>query len=32
MFDTNMPYKQLGYPHDGGTTAYFGYNMDKEDL
>lgn len=32
MFDTNTPYKQLGYPHDGGTTAYFSQDMDKKDL
>jgi len=32
MFNTKMPYKQLGYPDDGGTTAYLSYNMKKEDL
>lgn len=32
MFDTKAPYKQLGYPHDGGSSAYLSYNMDKTDL
>lgn len=32
MFDTKIPYKQLGYPDDGGTSAYLSYNMNKNDL
>ena len=26
------PYVQLGYPEEGGNTAYFGQNMNKDDL
>jgi len=26
------PYKQLGFPSEGGVTAYFGRNMGKNDL
>lgn len=32
MFNLEKPYKQLGYPQDGGYTAYFSENMKKEDL
>jgi len=29
IFNVNKPYKQLGYPSEGGSTAYFSPNMDK---
>ena len=29
IFNINKPFKQLGYPSDGGVTAYFGNNMSK---
>lgn len=32
MFDTKTPYKQLGYPEEGASTAYFSYDMTKKDL
>lgn len=32
VYAFTKPYKQLGFPDDGGITAYFGRNMKKEDL
>lgn len=32
LFDTKSPYKQLGYPEEGGTTSYWSNSMTKDDL
>ena len=32
IFCVEKPYTQLGFPHEGGVTAYFGKNMNAEDL
>lgn len=32
IYAIQKPYKQLGFPHEGGVTAYFGRNMNKTDL
>ena len=32
VFTYEKPMLQLGFPHDGGVTAYFSRNMTKEDL
>lgn len=32
LYAIQKPYKQLGFPHEGGVTAYFGRNMNKTDL
>ena len=32
LFNIKKPYKQLGFPSEGGVTAYFGKNLDRADL
>ena len=32
LFSVDKPYTQLGYPEEHGNTAYFGQNMNKNDL
>ena len=32
VFETDKPYTQLNFPHEGGVTGYFSRNMAPEDL
>lgn len=32
VYAFTTPYKQLGFPEEGGVTAYFGRNLKKDDL
>ena len=32
VYAFSKPYKQLGFPEDGGVTAYFGRNLKKDEL
>ena len=32
IFSIEKPYRQLGFPEEGGTTGYFSRNMTKADL
>lgn len=32
IFAIQKPFKQLGFPEDGGVTSYFSNNMNKKDL